>query len=71
MCHMSCVACHMSRVTSHVSTLNCKYIFLDSVLEHLGEGLVSTEPTPSSFVAFNNGEIQGDSFYLCIDYQSI
>ena len=49
-CHMSCVICHVSRVRCQVSGVRCQvsHFFLLR-LSLLGEGLLSTGPTPSSF----------------------
>ena len=50
-CHVSCIKCHMSRVACHVSHVTCPIFlfFVDKGLDLVGEGLLSTEPTPSSF----------------------
>ena len=59
-CHMSHVTYHLSHVTCHLSKyffLNIIFdkkfklslIFFDTLVELVVEGLLSTEPTPSSF----------------------
>ena len=47
MCHVSRVTCHMSRVTCHMSPF---FFFLTKWWSLLVEGLLSTGPTPSSFL---------------------
>ena len=52
-CHMSCVTCHMSCVTCHMSHVKYIYIyifFLTNLSSYLGEGLLSTASTLSSFL---------------------
>ena len=50
---MSRVTCHVSRVTCHLSHVTCQIIFffLDKVVKLVREGLLSTGPTPSSFMS--------------------
>ena len=52
MCHMSGVRCQVSGVRGHVSCVIFFLFFSDKVVKLVGavEGLLSTGPTPSSFV---------------------
>ena len=50
-CPVSGVSCQVSGVRCHVSDVSCQVFFvcfLDQVVELVGEGSVSTGPTPSS-----------------------
>ena len=60
-CHVSCVTCHVSRVTCHVSHVTCHvsrvtcffFCFFWIKWSSLSvEGLLSTGPTPSSFISY-------------------
>ena len=60
MCHVSRVTCHMSCVTCHVSHviyIHFLFFFRTKWWALLVEGLLSTGPTPSSYL------VQGDLFY--------
>ena len=48
--NVSRITCQMSRFTCHVSYVTFFFFFfLEKVLKLIGEGLLSTGPTPSSF----------------------
>ena len=74
MCHVSRVTCHMSRVTCHMSPVTIFFIlfiffliffFRTKWLGYSVEGLLSTEPTPSSLIINTwysaSWQCQGDS----------
>ena len=53
MCHVSHVTCHVSHVTCHVLLVTF-FLFLTKLWSLSVEGLLSTGPTPSSFLMFWN-----------------
>ena len=52
MCHMSIVMCHVSCDMRHVTCVICNIFFFTKGLRCLAEALLSTRPTPSSFILF-------------------